>query len=141
MPRMSDADRDEFLAKLRVGTLTYLGRSGAPVAIPIWFDWDGGAIRMVTGDPSPKLKYLKRDPRVSLVVSNHPDELEGWVAFDGEVRIVDEGGLELIEKMATRYWTVMDDRKRALLENFRKHAALLRVLELTPTEIRTSNFE
>ena len=50
-------------------------------------------------------------------------------------------GLELIEKMATRYWTVMDDRKRALLENFRKHAALLRVLELTPTEIRTSDFE
>ena len=135
--RMTNQERDRFLAEPRYGILNALRADGSPIAVPLWFDWNGQTIRMFTSVLSPKVGRLQADPRASLLVVNNLSEQEAWVAFDGAVSIHEEGGLDLAEQLAPRYWNLSDPGRRSTLEVWRKAAAALRVLELEPTRIRT----
>jgi general stress protein 26 len=94
---------------------------------------------MFTSGLSPKVKRLKNDPRVSLVVINAVDEPETWVALDGEAQIHEDGdeALALAERMAPRYWDLSDEGRQQSLQLWRKAAAILRMIELKPKAIRT----
>jgi len=135
---MSDAERDVFLAKTRLGILTTLRDDGSPVAVPVWFEWDGRVVRCFSYRGSGKIKRLERDPRASLLVANNVGEPEAWVGFDGEVVIKGDGAIELAERLARRYWDVNDPERSATLEQWRRIAPSLRLLELVPTQVRTS---
>jgi PPOX class probable F420-dependent enzyme len=137
MASMSDEEREAFLADTRYGILSMVQRDGSPLAVPVWFEWDGESVRMFTSGLSAKIERLQNDPRASLLVTNSPEEREAWVAFDGEIEIREEGGLELAERMAPKYWDLNDEQRRETLELWRRAGALLRVLELTPTRIRS----
>lgn len=137
MASMSDQERDSFLAVPRYGILSGLRADGSPIAVPLWFDWDGQTIRMFTSVLSPKVGRLQADPRSSLLVVNDLSEREAWVAFDGRVSILEEGGFDLAERLAARYWDLSDPERRSTLEMWRKAAAAFRLLELEPTRIRT----
>ena len=132
---MTDAQRDAFLAERRYGILTTLRASGAPVSLPVWYEWDGTTLRMFCHEASGKAKRLKRDARATILVVNHPNEAENWVAFDGRVTVRDEGGLELAERVFDRYYPPGDAR-RSVLESWRNMADEWRLLELTPDSIR-----
>ena len=95
MATMTDEERDRFLAEPRYGILHTLRSDGSPVAVPVWFDWDGRLLRMFTSVLSPKVKRLQADERASVLVVNHLAEPESWVAFDGPVSIREEGGFGL----------------------------------------------
>jgi PPOX class probable F420-dependent enzyme len=132
---MSDAQRDAFLAERRYGTLTTLRRDGAPVSLPVWYEWDSKTLRMFCHVASRKLKRLRQDTRVTVLVANHPDEAENWVSFDGRVVVRDEGGLEFAERVFDRYYPAGDARRSAL-DSWRTMKDEWRLLELTPTAIR-----
>jgi PPOX class probable F420-dependent enzyme len=134
---MTDQERDRFLAEPRYGILNTLRSDGSPIAVPVWFDWNGEMLRMFTSVLSPKVRRLQADPRASLLVVNHLAEPESWVAFDGPVSIQEEGGVELAERLAPRYWDLSDPERRSTLELWRKAAGALRVLELKPARIRS----
>jgi PPOX class probable F420-dependent enzyme len=134
---MSDEERERFLAEPRYGILNTIRSDGWPVGVPVWFDWNGEGVRMFTSVLSPKLKRLQRDPRASLLVVNHPHEAEAWVAFDGRISVHEEGGLELAEALAPRYWDLSDPERRETLALWRKAAAAMRLLELRPARIRS----
>lgn len=137
MAKMSVEQREAFLAAVRLGLLTMLREDGGPTAVPVWFEWDGTAVRVFTGVGSLKVKRLQRDPRISLLVVNNVGEPEGWVAFDGAVTIKTEGAIELAERLAERYWDMADPNYQTVLDSWRQGAANLRVLELVPEAIRT----
>ena len=137
MARLTDEERDRFLAKPRYGILNFLRADGSPIAVPVWIDWTGEAVRIFSSVISPKLKRLQADPRASLLVVNEISEHEAWVAFDGVVSIHDDGGSELAVRLASRYWDLSDPDRQRTLEFFRKAAAAFCVLELRPTRIRT----
>ncbi len=61
------------------------------MGIPVWFDWNGEVVRMFAGKDTPKVHRLRRDPKASVLVTNHIDEPERGVAFDGLVSISDTG--------------------------------------------------
>jgi nitroimidazol reductase NimA-like FMN-containing flavoprotein (pyridoxamine 5'-phosphate oxidase superfamily) len=137
---MNEEERQRFLTEPRYGILNTLQKDGFPIGVPIWFDWNGETARMFTSVLSPKIKRLQADPRASLLVVNHLTEQESWVSFDGSVVIHDEGGIELAEKLAHRYWNLSDPIRRETLELWRKAAAalrVLRVLELRPVRVRS----
>jgi len=138
MPAMTPAERDAFLAETRLGILATLRDDGSPVAVPVWFDWDGAAVRVFTSVLSQKVRRLEREPRASLLVVNRVGEPEAWVAFDGEVTITQEGAFELAERLARRYWDLTDPEHNAELERWRAAARALRVLALIPARIRSS---
>lgn len=135
---MTVAEREAFLAKPRLGMLSTLAADGAPVTVPVWFEWDGAATRVFTSAGSGKTRRIERDPRGSLLVANNVDEREAWVAFEGEIAISADGAIELAARLADRYWDMSDEGHRAELESWRKAAPHLRVLTLTPRRIRTS---
>ena len=109
------------------------------MAVPVWFEWDGSAVRMFAANTSPKVRRLRNDPRASVLVTNRLDEGECWVAFDGEVSISDTGGIDLAERLAPRYWDLEDPERRNMLELWRKAQDVLCLLTLEPTRIRTGN--
>ncbi len=137
MARMSDAEREAFLTVNRYGILSTLREDGSPIAIPVWFDWDGSSVKMFTNDGSPKLRRLANDARASVLVANNVDEKEKWVAFDGSVTVSDKGGFELAEKLARRYWDLEDPTRAAALESWRAVASGWRLLELVPDRVRS----
>jgi PPOX class probable F420-dependent enzyme len=137
MATIDDAARDAFLGETRLGVLSTIGDDGSPIAVPIWFEWDGKYARMFTSVTSPKVRRIERDPRASLLVARPLGEPEAWIAIDGRIEILDEGGIELAERLAARYWDLTDPERRETLELWRKASQVLRVLELVPTGIRT----
>jgi PPOX class probable F420-dependent enzyme len=136
MGQMTDAARDAFLAEPRYAILTTLRRDGSPISVPVWFDWDGRVVRMFTHEVTPKMRRLRSNPYASVLVTNHVNEKEKWVAFDGEIEVHDKGGLALAERLAERYWDDTPEHA-ASLESWRQMEDGWRVLELTPKSIRT----
>jgi PPOX class probable F420-dependent enzyme len=132
---MTDAQRDAFLAERRYGILTALRESGAPVSVPVWYEWDGATLRMFCHEASGKLKRVTHDARATVLVVNHPDEPENWVAFDGRISVRKEGGLELAERVFDHYYPPGDERRSAL-DSWRRTKDEWRLLELTPDSIR-----
>jgi len=45
---MTDQERDRFLAEPRYGIPDTLRSDGSPIAVPVWFDWNGETVRMFT---------------------------------------------------------------------------------------------
>jgi PPOX class probable F420-dependent enzyme len=132
---MTDAERDAFLAERRYGILTTLRANGAPVSLPVWYEWDGTSLRMFCHEASGKLKRLRGDARASVIVVNHPDEPENWVSFDGRIEVRREGGLDLAERVFDHYYPQGDERRSAL-ESWRKMKDQWRLLEMRPESIR-----
>jgi hypothetical protein len=100
-------------------------------------------LRLNSSVTSPKLKYLRKDPRICLVAGNQLDEMEAWVAFYGEVRILEEGARELGERLMVRYWPISGDPVRdariaRYKEAFRAQEGLMEsyVLEMVPSRIK-----
>ena len=138
MANMSEAYRNKFLSKTQYGYLTTLKGDGSPITVPVWFDWDGHTIRMFTGQSSPKVGRIQKDPRVTLLVSNEINEYEAWVAFDGQATIrLDESIGEFLDQLASRYWDLSDPKRKMVLDSWKANPEQFYVLELVPTRIRT----
>ncbi len=137
MTTTPDEVRDAFLAETRIGVLTTLDESGWPISVPVWFEWDGSQARIFTTPTSRKMRRLARDPRASLLISNEVGQPEYWVAIDGKVEIREEGAAELAKRLADRYWDMSDEEHRKTVDMWVKDGDRLRVLEITPTNVRT----
>ncbi|ETX08207.1 pyridoxamine 5'-phosphate oxidase family protein [Candidatus Entotheonella palauensis] len=137
MASMTPEAREAFLAQTRLGFLSTQDHDSAPISIPIWFEWDGQCARMFTGAASPKIRRLQRDPRASLVIASALGEKEEWVSIEGTITIHAEGGIELAERLAQRYWDLSQPARAATLQTWRNEASSLRLLELIPSRIRS----
>jgi PPOX class probable F420-dependent enzyme len=105
MAEMTIAQRDAFLMAPRIGTLSMLTASGAPTAVPIWYDWDGERVRMFTSGGSAKVARIRRDPRVCLTVAEPAGVPEAWVSIEGDASIEAGTGFALAQRLAPRYYT------------------------------------
>ena len=77
--------------RTRLGVVTTLRKDGSPCTVPLWYDWDGTAVRFFSGVTSAKLKRLQNDPRITLTVSSEMDEdLYKWVSFEGRATVSQE---------------------------------------------------
>jgi PPOX class probable F420-dependent enzyme len=128
--------RDAFLSETRIGILTTLRRDGSPVAVPVWYEWDGERARIFSNGTSAKVGRLRRNSRASLLVTNTVGEPEYWVAIEGTAVIQREGAIELAERLAERYWDQNDPEHSEALAGWRKNASSLVMLELTPARTR-----
>jgi PPOX class probable F420-dependent enzyme len=133
--------RDAFLRAPRIGILATLSERGTPVAVPIWFEWDGQRARIFTGVGSPKVRRLEANPAASLLVANPTGQPEAWVSLEGRIAIVEDGAFDLAERLAHRHWDMSDAAHVETVEGWRAASATLRVLELTPERVRSSGVE
>ena len=133
--RLSDAERDEFVAERRLGILSTYQSDGGPFSLPLWIGWDGEVVEMMAEPRSPKIKRIRADPRVSVLVANHPDEDARWVQFNGEVTI-EEDGLPTAGRLFDKYHpNGPEEMRQAWMKGFKK-AAMVRLV-LRPARIIT----
>ena len=134
---MTEEERDVFLSEPRVAILSWLTRAGAPIAAPLWYEWDGMRAYMIAFDGALKLRDLKHDPRASLTVARPAGESEEWVAIDGVASIDGRGGYELSERLAKRYWDMTSEAYRVELDEWYSSADRIFRIVLVPERIRS----
>lgn len=83
--RMSEQERESFLAGLHVGVLSIPRQSGAPLTAPIWYDYQpGGEIRVLVGRESLKARLLSEGTAVTLVAQQEAMPY-AYVSVEGTV--------------------------------------------------------
>ncbi len=103
----------EFLRRPLHGFLSVAGGPVPPQPRPVWFEaTPEGAIHLFTPPDSGKIRYLRRDPRASIVVAAPVGERERWLSIAGRITVEPEGAHELAARLAARYWD-LDDPVRA----------------------------
>ena len=72
MPRrMTDAERDEYLAGANLAVLSIAWDGRGPLAIPIWFEHVDGTLRFVSAADSLKTRLIDKAGRASLCVHDN----------------------------------------------------------------------
>jgi len=136
MAEMSVAERDAFLREARIGVLATLDANGGPLAIPIWYEWDGARARMFSSVRSPKLARLRRDGRVCLTVAEPVGVPEAWVAIEGVATIEEGTGFALAQRLAPRYYPV--EQAERTLADWGRVAQDWVTIVIEPRRIRSS---
>jgi PPOX class probable F420-dependent enzyme len=101
---MSAAEREEFLAGVRLGVLSVaVGPSGRTLAVPVWYSYQpGGLLTVLTGRRSRKAAAIRAAGRFGLCVQDDRPPYR-YVSVEGPVASEDE--LDPAERlaMARRY--------------------------------------
>ena len=119
-----DKFRDLF-QKRAFANLATLMPDGRPQVTPVWVDYDGSRILVNTAKGRVKDKNMRRDPRVSVAISD-PDNPYRYVEVRGKVSEVTENGADAhIDKMAKKY---LDKDKYP----FRKPGEVRVIFKITP---------
>ena len=92
MSALDAAAIQKFLAGKETAVLATVQADGAPLAMAMWFLHDAAALTMLSQANTQKVRNLRRDPRVAVVVDSGEEydqlrgvELSGRVEFVGEV--------------------------------------------------------
>ena len=97
---------EEILALLRQPSTCYIAtlmKDGSPQVTQTWVDTDGEHVIINSVQGYVKLKNIKRDPRVAVVISA-PDNPTRYFQIRGSViNVTAEGGAEHIEKISQKY--------------------------------------
>lgn len=105
MRKLSETERQEFLAATHVGVLSVAAEDGRPPAsVPIWYDYaPGGNIRIATGASSRKAGLIERAGVVTLVVQREEPPYQ-YVVVEGTVVDTTKPAPEdVMEAVAIRY--------------------------------------
>ena len=109
---MSAAEREEFLAGVRVGVLSAAtGTGGRTLAVPVWYSYQpGGLVTVLTGRRSRKAAAMRAAGRFGLCVQDASPPYR-YVSVEGPV--VSEEQLDPAERlaMARRYLGAADGNR------------------------------
>ena len=67
---LDDPAIQRFLATKEIAVLATVQPDGAPLAMPMWFLHDPGTMTMISVADTQKVRNLRRDPRVCVVVES-----------------------------------------------------------------------
>ena len=70
---LADASVQRFLATKQIALLASVRADGAPLAMPMWFLHDAATLTMISEEGTKKVRHLRRDPRVCVVVESGED--------------------------------------------------------------------
>src|SRR5215510_9181723 len=92
--RMSPAEREAFLAAVRVGVLSIADGARGPLTVPVWYGYEpGGDVWFVTDRDSRKGKLLLKVERASLCVQTEAAPYK-YVSVEGRIAGIERADLE-----------------------------------------------
>jgi PPOX class probable F420-dependent enzyme len=97
---MTEAERDQFLADVRVGVLAIEHPGHGPLALPIWYQWADGKVVISMSGTSLKARLLRAAGRATMTVQTETPPYK-YVSVEGPVEVVSEHGDGLA--LASRY--------------------------------------
>jgi hypothetical protein len=124
---------DTFLSQALVASLSYLSDDGYPSSVPLWYDWDGRAFWLVPSPAAEWAEFVRRNPRVSLSISESTPPLRRVLARGPIATVEDADGSQwrsVEGRLAARYARLDPAR---LLEGRSGHSRIL--LRLVPQHL------
>ena len=97
---MTEAERDQFLADVRVGVLAIEHPGHGPLALPIWYQWADGKVVISMSGTSLKARLLRAAGCATMTVQTETPPYR-YVSVEGPVEVVSEAGDGL--SLASRY--------------------------------------
>jgi len=84
--KMSVSARNEFLADLHVGVIGIERNGAAPLAVPIWYDYDPEiGVWVITGAESEKGRALRAAGRFTLCAQSEQPPFYRYVSVEGPI--------------------------------------------------------
>jgi PPOX class probable F420-dependent enzyme len=104
--KMTESEREEFLAGLHVGVLGVERPDGPPLVVPVWYSYEpGGDVEVLTSASSLKGRLAAAAGRASLCAQQE-DLPYKYVSVEGALEIVEldaAASRTAVEPMAIRY--------------------------------------
>ena len=101
-PKNLTRNQREFLEHPYYASVTTVREDGSPHTTVVWVDVDTDEVLFNTAVGRAKERYLRKDPRVSLIVVD-PEDSYRWVSVSGTAELDTEGADEEIDKLAKKY--------------------------------------
>ncbi len=102
--RMSAAEMQAFLAQPLVARLATVRANGSPQITPMWYLWDDGKIYMSTRSFAAKVKHIRKNPRVAVVIDVMEAPFKNKsVNLEGTAEIVTTDVAAMTAKIRKRY--------------------------------------
>jgi PPOX class probable F420-dependent enzyme len=103
MAAIPDKFLDLLTQKKAFASLATIMPDGSPQVTPVWFDYEGGAIRVNTAKGRVKARNMKEGAPVALSIMD-PDDAYRYLQIRGRVRqVVEEGADRHIDALAKKY--------------------------------------
>ena len=125
---LSQSELDTFLSEPHIAVVASSGPTGKPHAMPIWYAWRDGRVLFHTGKDSKKMRNLRKNPRVTVVIDTKTAPYKVAV-IEGTAREL-PGDKELGRTVAIHY--LGERQGAAYAERSGEPGALV---EVTPTKI------
>lgn len=111
--RMTQDEKQEFLAGLHVGVLSLNDPGRGPLTVPVWYDYEaGGQLWFIIAVKSAKGQLLDVGLRLSLVAQSEALPYR-YVSVEGVVKSITPSTAEEILAMAERYLGERDGKAYA----------------------------
>ena len=126
-----------FAEQPLLAILSTVNRDGSPQSTPVWYMYDQGRFKVTSRGDRVKVRNIRGDPRVSLVVIDTAANGDP-LAVSGTAEVVETGGDDFTYMMARRY----EGRKRGdreaerLIEIARSLGQPRVIVEITPLRVR-----
>ncbi len=99
---MSRAEREKFLAAVRVGVISIADGDRGPLTVPIWYGYEpGGELWIVTDRESRKGKLLMKADRFSLCAQTETPPYE-YVSVEGPIVALERAEVERHTRVLAR---------------------------------------
>jgi nitroimidazol reductase NimA-like FMN-containing flavoprotein (pyridoxamine 5'-phosphate oxidase superfamily) len=100
---MTRAEREAFLGDLHVAIISIPDDGRGPLTVPVWYTYESGELRVVTGRDSRKGRLLATAGRFSLCVQTETLPYK-YVSVEGPIIAIDAADLERDRRpLARRY--------------------------------------
>ena len=128
---MTPQQIDAFLRKPYVSIIATLRQDGSPHLTPVWHQYDGETLKVLSPPNTVKVRNLRLDPRVALCVStNNPPA--GYVQVKGTATLSDDWEPRLLWAMAINY-KGREEGERYAEKTYREVTFTL--ITITPTKL------
>jgi PPOX class probable F420-dependent enzyme len=94
-------DLDDLLQRPLLAVLATRTSRDEVLLSPLWHEWRDGGFNLFTGSDDVKVRHIRRDPRVSIVVCEQEPPYRG-LEVRGRAR-VEQGDAETGRRIAARY--------------------------------------
>lgn len=95
-------DLGDLLERPLLAVLATRNADGDLLLSPVWHEWRDGGFTVFTGADDVKVRHIRREPRVSIVVCEQTPPYRG-IEIRAEARLIDDADVPTMKRIATRY--------------------------------------
>ncbi|MBI4258091.1 MAG: PPOX class F420-dependent oxidoreductase [Thaumarchaeota archaeon] len=128
---MTTREMSSFFKGKWIARLVTLKKNGYPHITPVWYDWDGRKLVIVTKTNRVKYRNIKTDSRVALCIDTNDRPYKG-VIVEGKAEITDRNLRGEMKKMISKY-VESDEERQRYLQRWLNEPRILLVVHPTKT--------